>query len=120
MSIFVVCGESGEYSDWAHWTLKAFRTEAAARAYADCLDAYVAAQPRWSGLDRPFGMRVTIPLDPGMTAYWEVEDTTQPTYDARRQEWWRDRDAYFTANPYDAKMSHDAAYSVEQVEWGDA
>lgn len=120
MSIFVVCGESGIYSDWSHWTLKAFRTEAAARAYADRLDAYVAAQPRWAGVERPSGMRVTIPLDPGRTTYWDIEDTTQATYDERRLDWDRERDAYFTANPYDTKMSHDAAYSVEQVEWEDA
>jgi hypothetical protein len=40
-TIYLVMGESGEYSDWRQWPVRAFQTEAAA-------DAHAAAATAWS------------------------------------------------------------------------
>jgi hypothetical protein len=39
-TIYLVMGESGEYSDWQQWPVRAFATEAAADAHAAAANAW--------------------------------------------------------------------------------
>jgi hypothetical protein len=39
-TIYLVMGESGEYSDWQQWPVRAFATEAAATAHAAAANAW--------------------------------------------------------------------------------
>jgi hypothetical protein len=48
--IWIVQGQSGQYSDWHCWTLCAFRTEGAAKKYAELLGAeYRVFKTKWPG-----------------------------------------------------------------------
>ena len=98
--VFIVCGESGEYSAWTHWVVRAFTTEAGAQAFVDAAQAYVAGNPPAEA----------YPFYTGSAEYeaWLV----------RAAAWIKARRDYFTLNTYDTKMDDGVIYSIEQVPMG--
>lgn len=50
--VYLVTGESGEYSDYSTWPVRAFDTEGEARDYVEVCEAAAKARPKhpgWSG-----------------------------------------------------------------------
>lgn len=100
---FVVCGESGEYSGWAHWVVRVLPSEADALAFVKAAEAYVKAAPF------PFPP-FAEPGQPGHAEYKEAMRAFAKRHAARKR--------YFAVNPYDTKMDDTVTYSIEQVPMG--
>ena len=113
-TVFVVVGESGEYSGREHWLVRAFLTEVEANEFRDKCEAFTKTSPpeepqvrRWAG------SYVRWP-EPNPETY---DDWLKTPEHKVWQDYYKATRVYWVSGP-DPEADSDAVYRIDQIPLG--